>query len=323
MAHSNTNTPAIKKLNKTNVIFFISTLIALLVVSIYIFKNLASFRKILTISTFNITVFVIFQIGLLIVNTFVLIIYLNIFNKRLFFFDSFGLNAVNTFFNNILVKGGPFIKGYFLKKIHNLSYSDFIFTIASFTLIEFMVAGYVGLLLLLFIYFTRGYFNIYIFLFFSIISLGCFIFIKLPFHNFLKKSDSRIKQKIFNLLLSWKSITKNRSVIDKLFLLALLNFIIFAMRLQYGFHILYGNANFVDCLLISIIGTIANLLTITPAALGVREFLIGATYGLVKGNALNAVVVTVLDRVVSTITIFILGGVFIFYFLNKMRKTKS
>lgn len=294
---------------------------AIAAVVLYITKNAPAFKKIITLNPLDVIPFVLLQIALLAANGYALLIYLKIFRSGTSFFDSFGLSVINAFFNNIFVKGGPVIKGYYLKKIHNLSYTDFILTLASFTLIELMVGGFLGILSLFFIYLSKGCLNVYLLLFFIAVLLACCIIIKFPFHNIFKNRNIWVIRKLSDISVSWQKISANKVVMAQLFILALLNFIIFALRLQYGFRILYGNISISDCLLISTVGTLANLFAITPGSLGVREFLVGASYKLINGDLLQAVVVTILDRAVAVTTIFLLGGFFIIYFLKKTKKT--
>ena len=303
-----------------SIFFLISTLIAVIAMGLYITKNAHSFKEIFQVSILNIIIFTLLQIALLAVNASVLLIYMDVFKNKISFFDSFGLSSVNAFFNNILAKGGAFVRGYYLKKAHSLLFTDFILTLASFTLIEFMVSGFIGIILLLVIYFEKGCLNPYLFLFFILILSACCIIIKFPFHKILKRKNIWVIRKLSDVAISWQRIASDMKIMSKLFILAILNFVIFALRLQYAFRILYKSASFTDCLLISTTGTLGNLLAITPGALGIREFLIGTTYKLINGTMIHAVVVTVLDRAISTIVVFILGGFFILYF---MRKTKN
>jgi uncharacterized protein (TIRG00374 family) len=307
-------------MKKKDFIFFILTCVALAAVAFYVAKNAPAFKKIVTINPWDAIPFVLLQIALIAANASVLLLYLSIFGLKISFFDSFGLNALNTFFNNIFVKGGPVIKGYYLKRIHNLSYTDFVLTVASFALMEVMVGGLLAIFALVSIYIKTGCLNYYLLLFFISLLAVCCAVIILPLHNMFKNRESRLIKKLFDVAVSWRKIAADKALMSRLFIMAFLNFAIFALRLQYGFKILYGNTAFVDCLLISAVGTIGNMFAVTPGGLGIREFLVGAAYKLINGDMLHAIVVTVLDRVVSTMTIFLLGVFFILYFLNKTKK---
>lgn len=307
-------------ITKKDTVFLIISLIAVAAVALYIVKNAAAFKKIIIINPWDAVPFVLLQIALLATNAFALSSYLEIFKSKISFLDSFGLNVLNTFFNNIFIKGGPLIKGYYLKRMHKLSFTDFILIIASFTLIEVMVGGFLGIYALLVIYLKKGFLNYFLLLFFVLILLVCYAVIRAPLHRIFKKKEIWLIKKLFDVAISWQKIAADRAIMIKLFILAFLNFFIFALRMQYGFKVLYRSVAFIDCLLISAVATIGSILGITPGALGVREFLTGATYKLINGNMLEAVVVTVLDRAVSTIAIFILGGCFILYFINKTKE---
>lgn len=303
--------------------FLLITALAVSLLVMYVSKNAGSFKKILQVSLFDVCIFIILQTATLLINALIQSAYTDIFKVKVSLFDSFGINAVTTFFNNIFVKSGSVVRGYILKKAHNFPISGYVFFLATFTVVELFTAGVIGLLGMATIGLRRGYFNGYLFLFFMLLCLVSIAAIKFPYHRFLRKRRNRIMQALSELSDFWLEISVNRPFMLKLFLLALASFAVFAVRLQYGFYILYGKADFLDCLLISIFGVIANILSFTPSALGIRELFVATSYGLINGDTLQAVVVTLLDRVVAAVYVLALGGFFLIYFLRKAKAAKK
>jgi len=301
--------------------YTILTLFVILVAILYISKNADAFRRIFTLSWHSVAYFFILQMAMTITNALVLIIYMGILKNKISFVDASGLTVINTFFNNVAIKGGTLVRGYFLKKIHNFSYTNFLLTLSTFALIELISAGFIGISCLIIIYFTRGYFNPYLFLLFIAFFIGGITATAIPL-NKIFKSNSWLGKKLIELTEAWDKIKRNKSKITRLFLLSLSQYIIFALRFKYGFQVLYGHSSFIDSLLISTIGILSFLLSITPGGIGIREFLTGATYKLINGNMVEAVVITALDRLISTVAFFVLGMAFIFYFLKKIKTKK-
>lgn len=306
-------------------IFFIATIIAFAAMVLYIVRNVEAFKRILHISPLNISIFFVMHLAMALINALVLWTYIKKLKRKIPFVDIFGITTLNTFFNNILIKGGPFIKAYFLKKVHKFPYTDLAFTLASFTLIQIAAAGILGICALLVIYIQKGYFYFRVFLLFVIISSAFFLITRLSFIKFVKNKESRLGSRLLRLSKLWQQVNRDKNIMYTLFILALLNYIIFASRLKYGFYIMFDNVTFVKCLVFSVIAGFSNLLAITPGALGIREFFIGGTCSLLDGNMLQAVVVTTLDRAVGVFSIFFLCIVFAAFFLlrGRLRKLKN
>lgn len=301
-----------------NFFLIASTVIILGLTAVYVHKNIDSFKRIIDISANQVCVFLILQLVSVVINAFMLLVLLHVYGVRVSFQDGLAYSALNSFLNYISIKGGVVAKGYFLKKIHKISYTDFAVSIGAMVLMHFMVGGLIGTGILILIYVIQGSANINLFLTFSIITAIVICFIKLPaVHNKVGRSGNYFLKKLYELWNSWKFLSKNRKVMCVLSFLILLNFTVYAFRLKYGFHIFYKDVPFLSCMLISILGVLSTFAALTPASLGIREFVVGASYSLINGDMLQAVVVTSLDRAVSMIQVFSLGIISCIYFLKR------
>jgi uncharacterized membrane protein YbhN (UPF0104 family) len=89
-----------------------------------------------------------------------------------------------------------------------------------------------------------------------------------------------------------------------------------AWSLQLGFSTGRVDMSLAACVVFSAAAVITRLVSISPGALGVREFLIGGLAMLTGFELQDAVIATVITRVAEMIAIFTLGGVFT-YTLSK------
>ena len=301
-----------------NLFLIAATIIILGLTAVYVYKNIDSFKRIMDISANQVCVFIVLQFITVAINAVMLLAVLHAYGVRVSFQDGLAYSALNTFLNYISIKGGVVAKGYFLKKIHRFSYTDFAVSMGAMILMHFMVAGITGAGILILIYIMRGNANINLFLVFGVITAVVFSFIKLSaLHNRVGRSENYFLKKLYEIWNSWKILSKNRTVVYGLSFLIFLNFVVYAFRLKYGFHIFYEDVSFLNCMFISILGVLSTFVALTPASLGIREFAVGAGYRLIEGDMLQAVVVTGLDRAVSMILVFSLGAISCVYFLKR------
>ncbi len=301
-----------------NLFLVAATIIIFGLAAVYVYKNIDSFKRIMEISVNQVCVFLTLQFMSVTINAFMLLLVLHVYGVRASFQDGLAYSALNTFLNYISIKGGMVAKGYFLKKIHRFSYTDFAVSMGAMVLMHFMMAGLTGTGVLIFIYLMQGNANINLFLIFGVITAVIFSFIMLSaFHNRVGKSENYFLKKLYEIWNSWKILSKKRTAVYGLSLLIFLNFVVYAFRLKYGFHIFYEEVPFLSCMLISILGVLSTFVALTPASLGIREAAVGAGYRLIEGDMLQAVVVTSLDRAVSVILVFSLGAISCVYFLKR------
>ena len=294
------------------------TVIILGLTAVYVYKNIDAFKRIIDISADQVCVFLILQLISVTLNTFMLLVLLPVYGVRVSFSDGLAYSTLNTFLNYISIKGGIVAKGYFMKKIHKFSYTDFAVSMGAMVLMHFMVGGLVGIGVLILIYIIQGNTNIYLFLAFSVVTAIVICFIKLPVvQDKFGGNGNYFLKKLYELWNSWKLFSKNRNVMCVLSFLVFMNFVVYAFRLKYGFHVIYNDVPFLSCLLISIMGVLSTFAALTPASLGIREFVVGTGYSLIDGDMLQAVVVTSLDRAVSMIQVFGFGIISCVYLLKR------
>lgn len=300
-------------------IFVVSTIAILILAAKYISSNLDSFKKITEVTFSQACVFAILQLATFIVNALALSASLDVFGIKLSFRSAWQLTNINTLLNYLFMKGGMVAKGYFLKKLHKLSYTDYTVSSGLVMLLNFVVAGILGIFLLIFSFFKTGILNFYLFLFFSLLIVSFYALVKLSpkIKEAIKNKRPVPIKKLYIFFNSWVILSGNRRAVLKLSFLMFLNFFAYALRLKYGFHILYNDVPLTSCLVISILGVLAAFLAITPAALGIREFAVGAGYSLMHGNMVEAVVVTAVDRAISFILIFFFGAIACYSLIKK------
>ena len=182
---------------------------------------------------------------------------------------------------------------------------------------QIAVACLLGIFSVITIYILHGHLYINLLMVFLILSVLCCLILALPSHRFINDRTHILGGRFTRFINAWNMVIKNRAFVTKLIFLVLSGYIIVALRLKYAFHVTYGDVGFISCLIFSIFTVLANLLAITPSALGIREFLIGASYKLMDGSPVEAVVATTLDRVAAVASVFILSAVFLAFFFSE------
>ena len=311
------------RMKKKNLFFLISTFFVLTLMVLYVRRNSESFKKILEISALDFGILFLLHAAMMLVNAFILESYVRKLGKTISFLDLLGVTALNTFFNNIVTRSGVFVKGYLLNKIHNFPFTYFIFSALSFTLIQILGASVLGIVSLLFIYLHSGYFYFLIFLSYALIASVCLAVMNLPYKRGSRKDRIWIMTKARQLLESWNQVNKDKRLLGKLIFYSFLGYFIVAARLKYCFDITHAGANYIQCLLFSSMTVLASIVSITPEALGIREFLVAATYKAMNGNTVEAVVATTMDRIISISSFFIVGCIFSVYFLLKFNNNSK
>jgi uncharacterized membrane protein YbhN (UPF0104 family) len=94
-----------------------------------------------------------------------------------------------------------------------------------------------------------------------------------------------------------------------------------AWSLQLGFSTGRADVSLAACVVFSAAAVITRLVSISPGALGLREFLIGGLAVLTGFELQDAVIASVVTRVAEMIAIFILGGVFTFTLSKRIATT--
>lgn len=288
----------------------------------YIYANISDFKQVSLVNPVYLLPLAIFILLSHFSNGLVIKYLLEPFGLKIKFREWFGLAVITNFYNTILpFRSGLIAKAGYLKKKHNFSITGFIAMMAGIYVINFLVAGFIGINAIFLIYLLFKIFNLVVFLIFLgifIISLGIILFApKLP------ESKNKFFNNLIKIINGWHLIKENKKIIFIVSLIAVFQILIgtFSNMVSYG---LFGiNLGFAKALLLSSIGPLLILVGITPAGLGINEAVsvfLALTMNIPAVQSLPAVILT---RVVSIIIIFIIGPIYTYKLLRGMNQDKK
>lgn len=290
----------------------IISIIMIALITLYLYKNPQIFNEIKKLETIYIIPLIILTLISLYING----LFFKIVSKpfKIELKEHFAISLATSFFNLITpFKGGAGIRAVYMKKKHKLNYSDFIASLFGTYIIIFLSSSLSALIIFLIIYLQYGIFNIPSFLIFCVIFFGTLFITKTKFQF---KKENFISSNINKVLKGWKIINKDKKIIVKLVVLNITNIIIQTLIIKTAFQSIGVEIDLIKSLFLSVMGTLAIFISITPGSLGITEsiYFISATIlGISPGLSL---IVALIIRAISTITLLITGPIANIYLLK-------
>lgn len=219
--------------------------------------------------------------------------------------DGYYLAAASTLANELPVSGGIFAKGYYLKSVHQLSYTTYFSASLAFFVCIVAVNGGIGLAILLFwMLFKHTPTSLFLWVGFGAMTSTLFLFL-LPLKH--KSIPDKLRLWIDKFLDGWISISRNPQLLLKLIFFQTVLMFVFAVRYWLAFHMLSQNVTYSQAMLFSSATVLTQLISFAPGGLGVREAIVGSI-STALGFPLSASVAAVgLDRLVAIVVTVILG----------------
>lgn len=242
-------------------------------------------------------------------NALILKTLLQVFKLKLTARECLGITAVTATGNFLAsVKGGTFIKAFYLKKEYDLPYSSFIALIFSIAWLNLILACFLGMTAILLIGYDSNLFKIMLFWIFIALSIGFCVLPLLPFK--LRESEGRAFRILNNVLKGWLLIRGKKSVIIKSGLLLFLNFLIGTAELIMSYRAFSIDVGLTQALLMDVISVFIGVIKIIPANFGIYEGSVAMSSKLLGVGFDEGLLASGLLRVISLIVIFALGGIF-------------
>ncbi|HEX7456419.1 MAG TPA: lysylphosphatidylglycerol synthase transmembrane domain-containing protein [Candidatus Nanoarchaeia archaeon] len=232
--------------------------------------------------------------------------------------ESFALSSVNNFWNYLPFTGGIIVRSVYLKKKHGFSYTNFISTVAASYIISFLSFGLVGLVSVLIIWQTKGFANLWVVSIFLLSVLFSLTMIKINLKFNIKFLS--LLSKVFS---GWKILRERKSLLINLMLLDFVLILVFAIRLSLAAQFLGTPLPFLGILVIVSLSLFAVLLNVTPGALVVKEAIISFGAAALSYNPYEGFTISLLDRAVSMVWIFLLGVIFSYYLTSSRQVNKG
>ncbi|MFH2139018.1 MAG: lysylphosphatidylglycerol synthase domain-containing protein [Candidatus Omnitrophota bacterium] len=234
---------------------------------------------------------------------YVLKILLEYFNIKLSVKEWFGLRILNTYSNYLFIKGGPVVKGIYLKKNYNLKYSCFLLVLIYQVLLQLGCASFIALLGAFYQYQYYGSFNLIIFAFFVCVLLAVIVIFLLPERiiSKFKMNDPDIN------LVEYVNIFKSKKILIKCSILGLASVLLMCYRIFLMQGMIFEPIPFSLAVIIVTAGIFSGVIALTPAALGIREAIMAYTASVTGGSLIETATVGSLDRGLTMMWIFPLG----------------
>lgn len=310
-----------KLLTKRTISVFVLLLIAT-AFFYFISQNISDFKQLSIISPYLLIILIsifIFNYFLVSIITKNLLKPLGVYLKSK---EAFALSIVTGFYNLITpFRGGAVTRAIYLKKKHNFTYTDFLASLAGMYLITFLIASLVGLITTILIYLKTETFSWILFLIFSGIFFPIFFIVTLS--PKLKSVKSNFPNKFIKVINGWHLIKNNRKVILTITIISFSQLMLGAFMLYLQFKVFGIEIEFIKCLFLVSISSLAILIAITPAGLGISEAVTvfsALTIGITPVQSLS---VALLGRVIQMIVLFILGPISSIILLNNKPKIEN
>jgi len=301
-------------------LYIIFIVILILLIFIFIKGNIATINKTISnVSFIDFLVLSILTIITVMLNGNRIKILSRYFKIKLKFSEWFGLSVTTTMSNYLMPFGlGTSLRGIYLKKKHNLSYKSFIATLGTSYITSFLIYGLLGIIILLFCYIKYNFFNYLIFSIFSImLILDIIIILISPKINYTKYKFLNYFIETIN---NWGLMKKDWRLLTKLALNDFFVLIVYSLRIYFIFYVLSNSIPFTFAILIGLITIVSIIVGLTPAAIGIKEALIIYSTAIIGKNLNVGIGVALIDRGVALIYVFILGVIYSYVLIKKLRE---
>jgi uncharacterized membrane protein YbhN (UPF0104 family) len=214
--------------------------------------------------------------------------------------DWFQLVTVSSFTNYLPLSAGMVAKAFFLKRVHLLPYGTFALGQLALLLVIISTNGAVGLATLR-LAFPDQLAGIVGAGFVVMLGAGTLMFLPEPLlRRIPDRFQSATKDGAPQLRRAWPTV-------------ALLQFAILmasSAGLAIAFDMGASDVGFAACVVFTAASMLTRLFSITPGAIGIREFLIGGLAYLTGFDLRDAVIASTATRTVEVAVVFALGGLF-------------
>jgi uncharacterized membrane protein YbhN (UPF0104 family) len=198
-------------------------------------------------------------------------------------------------------------KSFYLKRRYGISYTKSVSSALALFFCFIAVNGWIGLTILLYwTFFQKIIIPWILFIGFAAMS-SCFFVFWLPTDRIIV--PGKIQKWISEAVQGWTVISKDPALLLKVAGLQTVLLILGVIRYRLAFQMLSQEITFSEATLLANATILSQLVSIAPGDLGIREAIVGTIASMLGFDAGASVVAVGLDRLVSTSTIFLLGGI--------------
>ena len=273
----------------------------------YLYVNANQYRDLLNVSATGAAMLFVLSLAFPILSGMQNVFLYRSLGAKISYRDGFFLTAASTLANQLPISGGILSKGFYLKRIYNLSYTKFISSTVALFVCFLAVNGLMGMTILLYwILFRKVAVNPVLLIAYTMMA-GCVLAFWLPLDRI--KIPEKLRKWSHQAIEGWMLISRNPVLLFQLIGLQFLLVLLLAIRYWLAFHMLSQNVTIAQTLLFSTASILTQLVSIAPGGLGVREAIVSGVASALGFDAGVSLVAVGLDRLVSTVVIVLVGWV--------------
>ncbi len=279
----------------------------------YVVRHQEEFRFIKHIDYLFLIPIALSALGIFTTNGLITKFYVRLFGTELTPKEWFGLSAITAMGNYLApFRGGVAGKALYLKKKHQFPYTAFLAAYTSSYILLFLTGSILGLLSLVGFSFIYHLTDWRLFAFFFVIL--AVIAAALKASNYSPTGEGRIAQHLRNLHQGLQYIKKDKSLLLKVGLLFLLNYIIISLQLYCAYLAIAHEIPYLAALFMSVILAFSIFTSITPGNLGVQASIIALISKLFGFGFNEGLMVAGILRIVLMGIAFTLGPIYSYIF---------
>lgn len=190
------------------------------------------------------------------------------------------------------MRGGSGGLAIYLKKVHNLDFAAFAVIYGGTALIVALINSLLALIALTSLWIFAGYFKSVLFAFVSVFFLSCLYLTLWP--PSMRSSANFLVGKIIRVANSWKAITSDKRLVLSLIVSITLMSFALVGSLFFIYRSIGQSLTFEATVVTSSVGSIANLIPLTPGSIGVFDVTIieiQRIFGLTTAQSIGAAII--------------------------------
>ncbi len=287
-------------------------IIVFLIFVIYFALNASTFKPLLDVNIWLLVLIAIADLTVIMVNGLFIKFILKPFDKYISLIESGRVSLISSVGNFFAPVGAGFgFRAVYLKKKHNLPYSEYLSTLSGNYIIVFLVNSFFALVAL---YLLRSHHSKQYLVLIGLFS-GTFIMslalsiLKIPASLQRKVNNnkrlSKISKPFFQVIDGWNKIVADKSLMVRLISIIFFNILITIAIATLEIHALHFHIGLPQLLLFSVLGSLSLFINLTPANLGVKEAIYIFSRSVIGFSTGQILSIALLDRGVLFIILFI------------------
>jgi len=292
--------------------------ISILICAWMIWKYNRLLGLILEIEPSYVTILLTLFMTIQLVNGYKVFIIVRFFGVSMKTVDWVALPYLTSYLNLLPVNAGSGATAVFLKKKYDLPYTKFVSISGTLLLMWLFSLSTSAFVIMALIRITSGGMNNFAFMVFLGISFMIVGLYFVPLRSVWGKT--RVASWIRSTLAGFEALRRERGLMVNLLISSYIQLGLLGLIIYFTFISLGLMVNYLDGLLLGIITSVSKYNFLFPGQLGIREIIIASATKIIQGSFEDGVIVAITDRVISGVATIVLGNIFIWTIIRKMRE---